>query len=166
MAEASLRSARPGRKGGLANVVFLVAAAEALPAELHAQADEVTILFPWGSLLRAALALDDTGVAARGIASLVAAGGAASALLSIDVRDRLGLALLVAGDAAGLAARWAVHGLELTRFAPADPADIAASGSSWARRLGAGRDRVAWRLELRRRAPVPTHMVRDRPIAT
>lgn len=151
MAEASLRAARPERKGGLANALFLVAAAEALPGELRARADEVTILFPWGSLLRAALALDDAGVAVSGIASLVAADGTARVLLSIDVRDRLGLVPLTAGETPGLAARWAAHDLELTRFAAADPADTAASGSSWGRRLGAGRGRAAWRLDLRRR---------------
>lgn len=157
MAAASLRAARPERKGGVANAVFLVAAAEALPDALRARADEVTILFPWGSLLRAALAREDAGIAACGIASLVGADGAVRALLSIDVRDRLGLAPLTAGDAPGLAVRWAAHDLELTRFAPADLADIGSSGSSWGRRLAAGRDRVTWRLELRRRPLVDGH---------
>lgn len=150
MAEASLRAARPDRKGGLANALFLVAAAEALPAELRGRADEVTILFPWGSLLRATLAYESAGVAACGIASLLGEDGTVRALLSVDVRDRLGLAPLSVGDASGLAARWAARDLELTRFAPADPADIGSSGSTWGRRLRAGRDRVAWRLELRR----------------
>ena len=70
MAEASRRAARPARRGGLPNALFVVAAAEAPPPELHGLADLVTITLPWGSLLRGALALDDA--VAAGIARLVA----------------------------------------------------------------------------------------------
>jgi 16S rRNA (adenine(1408)-N(1))-methyltransferase len=57
---------------------------------------------------------------------------------------------MATADRAGLAARWGCHGLTLTRFEPAEPEEIGASGSSWARRLAAGRERCVWRLELRR----------------
>jgi len=150
MAESSLRAARPTGKGGLPNALFVAAAAERPPAELAGVAAEVTILFPWGSLLRGVLALDDACDAAAGIADLIAAGGLVRALVSIDPRDRLSVPVLEAADAAGLASRWARHGLTLTAFEPARPAEIHASGSSWARRLAAGRDRHVWRLELRR----------------
>jgi 16S rRNA (adenine(1408)-N(1))-methyltransferase len=150
MAVSSLRAARPTRKGGLPNALFVVAAAEQPPDELCAVAAEVTILFPWGSLLRGALALDDGQAAAAGIAGLLAPGAVVRALLSIDPRDRLAVATIGAADGAGLAARWACRGLTLTAFQPADPEEIDASGSSWARRLAAGRERRVWRLELRR----------------
>jgi hypothetical protein len=149
LAETSLRASRPERKGGLPNALFAVAAVERPPAELHAIAAEVTILFPWGSLLRGALALDDACDAASGIARLVAPGGIVRALISIDRRDRLAIPALEESARADLAARWAGYGLTLTAFAPARPEEIAASGSSWARRLAAGRDRCVWRLELR-----------------
>jgi len=150
MAESSLRAARPTCKGGLPNALFVVAAAERPPHELCALAAEVTILFPWGSLLRGALALDDGLEAAAGIAGLVAPGGLVRALVSIDPRDRLAIPPLSTTDCAGLAARWACHGLTLTRFEPAEVREIENSGSSWARRLAAGRERRVWRLELRR----------------
>jgi 16S rRNA (adenine(1408)-N(1))-methyltransferase len=150
LAESSLRAARPTGKGGLPNAVFVVAAAERPPAELAGIAAEVTILFPWGSLLRGALALDDACDAARGIACLIAPGGIVRTLVSIDPRDRLSVPVLEAADATDLDARWARHGLTLTAFEPAGQAEIHASGSSWARRLAAGRDREVWRLELRR----------------
>jgi len=145
-----LRAARPSRRGGLPNALFVVAAAEHPPSEMNAIAAEVTILFPWGSLLRGALARDDACDATAGIASLVAPGGVVRTLLSIDPRDRLSVPVPAAGDAADLAARWARHGLSLTAFERTGPADIDASGSSWAHRLAAGRDRQVWRLELRR----------------
>jgi 16S rRNA (adenine(1408)-N(1))-methyltransferase len=149
MAESSLRAARPERKGGLPNALFVVAAAERPPEELRAIAAETTILFPWGSLLRGALALDDARDAAQGIAGLVAPGGHVRALISIDPRDRLAVPALDAGAGDALAARWACHGLLLTSFAPATTAEIDEAGSSWARRLAAGRDRQVWRLEFR-----------------
>jgi len=150
MAEGSLRAARPGRKGGLPNALFVVAAAERPPAELAGIAAEVTISFPWGSLLRGALAVEGAADAAAGIAGLVAPGGVVRMLVSIDPRDRLAVPVLAAADRAAIAARWACHGLILTAFAPACRDEIEASDSSWSRRLGAGRERAVWRLELRR----------------
>ncbi len=151
MAESSLRAARSERRGGLPNALFVVASAECPPAELTGLADELTITFPWGSLLRGALARDDA--AAAGIAGLVRPGGRVVALVSITARDRLGLAPIRDGDGATIATRWARHDLTLRTFAPADDATIAATGSTWARRLGAGaggRARSAWRLILER----------------
>ena len=150
MAESSLRAVRPTGRGGLPNALFVVAAAERPPAELSAIAAEVTILFPWGSLLRGALALDDACDAAAGIAGLVAPAGLARVLVSIDPRDRLSVPVLGAAHSDALAARWARHGLTLTALEPARSAEIDASGSSWARRLAAGRERRVWRLELQR----------------
>jgi 16S rRNA (adenine(1408)-N(1))-methyltransferase len=147
MAETSLRAARPERKGGLPNALFVVAAAERPPEELHAIAAEVTILFPWGSLLRGGLALDDACDAAAGIASLVAPAGLVRMLVSIDPRDGLAVPPLEPAAREALATRWLRHGLRLTAFTLAAPAEIVRSGSSWARRLAAGRDRQVWRLE-------------------
>jgi len=150
MAESSLRAARPAGKGGLPNAIFVVAAAERPPAELAGIAAEVTITMPWGSLLRGALALDGSSAAADGIAALVAPGGAVRVFLSIAPRDGLALPELEDVDAVDLASRWRGHSLALTTFEPADAAAIAASDSSWSRRLAAGRDRAVWRIELRR----------------
>ena len=63
MAEASRRAARPAARGGVSNALFVVAAAERPPMELLAIADELTINFPWGSLLRGALGIDDAAAA-------------------------------------------------------------------------------------------------------
>jgi 16S rRNA (adenine(1408)-N(1))-methyltransferase len=73
MAEASRRAAGPPRKGGLANALFVVAAAEAPPEELRGLAARVTVLFPWGSLLRGCLGAHAS--VAEGMAGLVAPDG-------------------------------------------------------------------------------------------
>ena len=46
MVEASRRAARATKRGGLSNALFVVAAAEAVPAELDGRADALTVHFP------------------------------------------------------------------------------------------------------------------------
>jgi 16S rRNA (adenine(1408)-N(1))-methyltransferase len=52
-------AARKPAKGGLANVLFVWAAVEDLPPELTG-IDDVHVLMPWGSLLRALIGPDET----------------------------------------------------------------------------------------------------------
>jgi 16S rRNA (adenine(1408)-N(1))-methyltransferase len=145
MAEASRRAARPAARGGASNALFVVAAAERPPLELLGAADELTIHFPWGSLLRGALALDRA--AAGGIAALIKPCGRLTTLVSITDRDGLGLTPIdEPGAADALADGWNAHGLRLEAICPATDADVAATRSSWAGRLGVGRARPAWRL--------------------
>lgn len=149
MAEASRRAARPVSRGGAPNALFVVAAAERPPTELLEIADELTVNFPWGSLLGGALAVDDA--AARGIAALLKPGASLTALVSVTPRDGLELgAMDEPGAANQLAGRWANHGLQLASVCPATDAEVAATRSTWARRLGVGRSRPAWRVVLRR----------------
>ncbi len=149
MAKASRRAARPATRGGLANALFVVAAAERPPAELVGTADELTIILPWGSLLLGTLALD--GTVASGIVSLLRPDGCITAFVSVTARDGLALGPSDEPVAAGaLAKRWASHGLRLEGVRPATVAELRATGSTWARRLGAGRERPVWRLTLRR----------------
>jgi len=151
MAESSFRAARSPRKGGLPNALFVVASAEAPPLELAGRTDELTIAFPWGSLLRGALALEGAADASCGIVRLVALGATARILVSVDPRDRLAIPPLDAGTRDDLEDRWRLLGGEVVEWRPATDADIRATGSTWARRLRAGRDRSVWRLEIRGR---------------
>ena len=146
MAESSRRAARSVARGGLPNALFVIAAAERPPVELLGLADDLTVFFPWGSLLRGILGLDEA--AARGTASLVRPGGSIMALVSVTERDGADLPLLDATAEAGLAVRWAGHGAGVASFVPASTEAIATTRSTWARRLSAGRQRPAWRLDL------------------
>jgi 16S rRNA (adenine(1408)-N(1))-methyltransferase len=110
---------------------------------LHARADTLTINFPWGSLLRGVLGHDDAVLA--GVARLLAPGAAGDALVSVVPRD--GVPPIPAADA--LADAYARHGLELVEARPATPGEVAASGSSWAKRLRAGAERPVTLLRLR-----------------
>ena len=147
--EAAVRAARPGRRGGLANARFVVAAAEALPPELDGLVDELTVHFPWGSLLRGLVAPE--GCVLAGLARLLRPGRRATALLSLTPRDhRPDLPPLGGALAAWLAAPYAAHGLRLVDWRPASAAEIAAARSTWAKRLGAGHARPVWCLQVLR----------------
>jgi 16S rRNA (adenine(1408)-N(1))-methyltransferase len=140
MAEASRRAARPARKGGLPNVLLVVAAAEAAPIELRAIANAVTVRFPWASLLRGALGNDDA--VAAGIAGFVARGGTLELLLAPAGRDNLGgLPTEPASVIAAARATFEDFGLTFVEGRAATSDEVRASGSAWARRLLGGPER-------------------------
>ncbi len=139
MVEASRRAAGPARKGGRTNVRFILAAAEAPPAALAFAADLVTVRFPWGSLLRGCIGLQPA--VASGVAGLVAANGTLELLLAPSGRDGLeGVPTEVDGIVAAAAAAFEPLGFEMAVGRAATAEEVAASGSSWAKRLAAGRN--------------------------
>jgi 16S rRNA (adenine(1408)-N(1))-methyltransferase len=145
MAESSRRAARRGP----ANAIFLAAGAETLGGSvLSCRANLVTVTFPWGSLLRGVLGLDEAALA--GVAALVAPGGRVEALASVIPSDGVeGIATLDATCEPEIRHAWAGVGMELLSMRLATPAEISASGSSWARRLDVTRAaRPVWRLDL------------------
>jgi 16S rRNA (adenine(1408)-N(1))-methyltransferase len=145
MAEASRRAERRGP----ANAIFLAGgAAELADTPLAGRVDLVTVTFPWGSLLRGVLGLEPGALA--GVAALVPPGGRVEVLASVVPSDRIdGVATLDAGCQPTIRGAWAGVGLELASMRPATAAEIAASRSSWARRLDPARGaRPIWRLDL------------------
>lgn len=129
------------------NALLVEARAEELPAELDGLAGEVRVHFPWGSLLRGLLQPDPR--IASGLARITRPGATVTALLSVTERERgLDLAPLDAELRGPLAERYAPFGLALSEWRPASDHEIAASRSSWAKRLGAGARREAWLLRL------------------
>jgi 16S rRNA (adenine(1408)-N(1))-methyltransferase len=151
MLKAAIRVGRPSRRGTLANARFVVAAAEALPRELDGIVDELTVHFPWGSLLRGLLGPE--GCVLAGLARLLRPGRCATVLLSLAPRDRQPeLPPLDRALAARLAGPYSAHGLRLVDWRPTTPAEVAAAHSTWAKRLGAGRARPVWRLQILRTA--------------
>ena len=145
MAEASGRAARRGP----ANAIFLAAGAETLAdTPLAGRLDLVTVSFPWGSLLRGVLGLD--GRALAGVAALPAPLGRIEILTSVVPSDRIeGIASLDASWEPAICRAWAEVGIDLVSMRPATTDEIAASRSSWARRLRAdGEARPVWRIDL------------------
>jgi 16S rRNA (adenine(1408)-N(1))-methyltransferase len=151
MAEASRRAARAAGKGGLPNAAFVLAAAEAPPAELTGTAELVTVRFPWGSLLRGCVGAEPT--VAAGVAGLVAPGGTLDLLLAPSARDGLDSLPIEPEALIGVVAvTFADHGFALGLARRATDAEVMASHSSWARRLGSQRtgDRLVMLIRLKR----------------
>lgn len=95
MREASRRAAGKPQKGGASNCLFLVASVESLPPSLSGFANEVTINYPWGSLLNGVVKPDLSVL--ESIAGLLRSGGRLLMVLNYSVfaqeayRERLGL---------------------------------------------------------------------------
>jgi 16S rRNA (adenine(1408)-N(1))-methyltransferase len=146
MAEASRRAGRSAAKGGRPNARFLLAAAETLPDGLAGLADAVTINFPWGSLLRGLVRGE--GWLLDALAGISRPGAEIRALVSVIERDRgAGLPPLTDDGLADLATACPGSGLTLRQARPATHDELAATGSTWARRLG---DRPVWALGILR----------------
>jgi hypothetical protein len=145
MREASRRVARPANRGGAPNAIFVVSSLQALPPELNGLASLLTVHFPWGSLLSAAIGHDPAG-AAR-LAALVAPGGLLRLLVSAAARDAGGGVTRHEPDRT--IGAYAALGMVAVACRPATLADIGEARSSWGKRLlAAGGDRVAWLLDL------------------
>ena len=95
----------------------------------------MTIHFPWGSLLRGVLGHDEPALA--GLATLLAPGATATVLFSVIPRDG------VPALHPRLADVYARAGLALLERRAATADEIAASGSTWAKKLRAGVARPA-----------------------
>jgi 16S rRNA (adenine(1408)-N(1))-methyltransferase len=156
MAEASRRAARSPRKGGLPNALFVVSAVEAIPSALHGLAGRVSLLFPWGSLLRGALGVDEA--AARAIAALVCPGGRLEIVASVSPRDGIvGVACLDETAVLAVAERHACRGLRLVTASRLTASGVAGLSSTWGRRLASAPngERPVWRLEFEAVAAAP-----------
>ena len=131
---------RKPEKGGLANVLFLQAAVEDLPAELDGLTDEIHIHFPWGSLL-GALALGDQAVLGN-LRRLCAPGALLEVIIGLDAErdrselDRLQILELSLADVDSLLGpRYGRAGFEITERGERLPADWPDLQTSWAKRL-------------------------------
>ena len=148
VAAAMAESSRRADRRRMPNVLFLADGVERLAdSPLAGAADLVTVILPWGSLARGILGVDAAPLA--GVAAILAPGGRLDVLVSVTPSDHIAdLPLLTAGHARTIASAWSRAGLALTSMTPATDAEVAASGSTWARRLrtGGGARRPVWRL--------------------
>jgi 16S rRNA (adenine(1408)-N(1))-methyltransferase len=144
MVDASRRGAAKLSRGGLANVLFLQASLESLPPLFEAIADQITINYPWGSLLRA-VALPDVDLLSK-LAAMAKRDGKVEIFINAHPFEdpaytrRIGLAeaSLVANRSA-FTAVYAKAGLLVTEVV--DASDNARA-TRWGKRLEHGSRRV------------------------
>src|SRR3954452_2490382 len=130
-------AARRAARGRIANAAFVVAAAEAMPVDLEGVVDRITLSFPWGSLLRGLV--EAHGPVLSGIRRISAAQASIRVVWSVTARD--GIPSL--RDPAAVGEAFGRAGFEVRQIRAATRAEIEATHSSWAKRLGAGRERSA-----------------------
>jgi len=150
--EASKKARKSPKKGGVANAMFVLCAVEAIPEALVRFADEITINYPWGSLL-GALVKPDMAVLNK-IARLAKPDAVVRILLNWSVLenheycDRLGLPKLTLNDVkTKLAARYCEAGLALKKCALLE-GEVATT--TWGKRLVKGSNRKTLSLEYSR----------------
>jgi 16S rRNA (adenine(1408)-N(1))-methyltransferase len=131
-ADALAYAARRAVRERLPNLLLLREPIESLA--LESVADEVTVHFPWGSLLRGSLAEDERVFAA--ICRLPRPGGALMLMLSLTARD--GRAPLDDRDIARIRRAYRSGGLVLADQRAVTRADVDVARSSWGKRLGVG----------------------------
>jgi len=127
------------KRARLENAAFLVEGVERMPRELACLADEVTVHFPWGSLLRGLV--EGSSSVVGPIADLMKVGAELRVLMSAVDRD--GYEELTPALIASRSGTYAQHGLRLVEAEWASSAVVTRSRSAWAKRLGVGRARRA-----------------------
>jgi 16S rRNA (adenine(1408)-N(1))-methyltransferase len=131
-------AARRVARTRLKNIALLVAAVEDVADGLASLADEVRVTFPWGALLRGAVAIDPLVLDA--LSRLPKPGGGLTLLVSLTSRDNAA-ALLEPTDVPRIQFAYAERELILVEARSLTIADVRASGSTWGKRLGAGKTR-------------------------
>ncbi|MBS2534049.1 rRNA methyltransferase [Catenulispora sp. NF23] len=169
MTETAVRAARKPAKGGAPNLVLVSSAIETVPAALHGVADEVTVLMPWGKLLRGVV-LGETDVLS-GLRAVAKPGAPLEISIGTSIwRDPIPLEIRdlpeltpEAVASTGLADRLAALGWQLADVRLVPHTELDTISSSWARRLGSGATETV--LHLRAIAVDPRDPVRPQDAA-
>lgn len=142
--EVSRKAARPPRKGGVANVVYVWASAEDPPPELRHRADEVQVILPWGRLMVGVLtaspdvldglrALGREGTTFRAVINAEVWGDP----IPVEARDLPELTVERAWSV--LAPAYERHGIRITDVHVLTAEEVAVVRSTWAKRLASSR---------------------------
>ncbi len=144
LAEYSAKIGKKPSRGGLPNVLYVLASAEALPPELAGIADHITVNFPWGSLMAGLIRGDPALLAA--IARASRPGATLAIYLNTAVfadpipLDVLGLPeVTLEYVQTELVPRYAAAGIRITAADLVGKEGMAGIPSLWARRLAFGK---------------------------
>ncbi|NUP53262.1 MAG: rRNA methyltransferase [Catenulispora sp.] len=152
MTETAVRAARKPMKGGAPNLILVNAAIESVPAPLHGVADQVTVLMPWGKLLRGVV-LGEPDVLS-GLRAVAKAGAPLELSIGTSIwRDPVPLEIRdlpeltpETVESTGLADRLAALGWAVADVRLVPHTELETISSSWARRLGSGATETVLRL--------------------
>jgi 16S rRNA (adenine(1408)-N(1))-methyltransferase len=152
------KTGRKPARGGIENLICIAEPLDVLAAELACVADCITVILPWGSLLRA-VAVPEID-ALRQIAHLCLPHATVEIVFSYDEqRDArqgapLGTTALEEKHVhATLPRLYEQAGLRMTSANRISQKELAQYQTTWAKRLAFGRPREVWRLLATRTAP-------------
>lgn len=158
MVGAAQRSRRKPSRGGLPNVLYVVATAEDPPEPLRGRAAEVFCVLPWGRLLEGIMTGDPATLG--GVRAVAAPGAPVHIVLNAGVweqstpREVEELPPATPGHIARvLVPAFARAGIRLVEHGDATPAEVRALRSTWAGRLTHGGGGRFVRLEGRAAVP-------------
>lgn len=140
MREMSARARRKPARGGLPNLLYVVASIEQLPDELEGRADAIFVNLPWGSLMRGVIEADDTVLG--NLSRLAKSGATLRIILNTRIFDDP-VPLDVQGlpevteeyVAATLTPAYLHHGFRIDAARQLSPEELLDLGTSWAKRL-------------------------------
>jgi len=149
--ETAWRAGRKLARGGVSNLICIAEPLNVLAAELGDVADRVTVILPWGNLLRAVVEPEIESL--RDIAYLCVPGAAVEIVFSYDQQqDARKGSSLTSGSlteehlATTLPKAYEQAGLRIGEVKKVSQQELAAYETTWAKRLAFGRAREVWRL--------------------
>jgi 16S rRNA (adenine(1408)-N(1))-methyltransferase len=150
LSEIAWRAGRKPARGGVPNLICIAEPLDTLATELAAVADRITIILPWGSLLRAVAAPEL--VSLRHIASLCRLDANVEIVLSYDEQRDARQGILSPAGAiderhiATLPSLYREAGFQIMSTDRISQRELADYQTTWAKRLAFGRPRKVWRL--------------------
>ena len=152
MLDIAVRLRRKPEKGGLGNLLLAVAAVERLPEALTDTAEQVSVSFPWGSLLEAVVrpvpaSLRNLAAIARDGASFAFLFTYAAAYEGGEMERRQLPPLSLDYLNGAYRDTLAELGFQSERIEALEGGDARTLGTRWAKRLASGRARVYYRVE-------------------
>ena len=149
LSEVAWRAGRKPARGGVRNLICIAEPLAALATELAAVADRLTVILPWGSLLRAVAAPELLSL--RYIANLCLPNASVEIVFSYEEHDARQEILLPAGaiddeHIATLPSLYQEAGFQIVATDRLSERELADYQTTWAKRLAFGQTRRVWRL--------------------
>src|SRR5260370_2924609 len=155
--ETGWKARRKHARGGISNLVCIAETLDVLAAELGAVADRVTVILPWGSLLRSVAAPDVNSLRSiaglRSIADLCLPDATIEIVFSYDserdARERAPLGVSVLDERHMLTTLPRLYEqacLPITLVERLSQKELATYETTWAKRLAFGRSLEVWRV--------------------
>lgn len=151
MVEISQKANRKPNKGGINNLLLVIASVERLPEELNQMADDITVYFPWGSLLECVVkpveeSMSNIVKIAKDNATFTFITTYSSSYESNEIDKRQLPEISVSYFEGAYAKLMAKLGLVVEEVIEMTPDDVKAVGTQWAKRLSSGRSRSYYKI--------------------